>query len=889
MARTCFGLAGAASLALTVAQPACARQQSSGDAIAAWRTGDYDAAISGLQREARAGADARAHIAYARVLMEVGRLDEAERAAKQAVSGELAVALSNTLGEVLYARGNVAEAEAAFRRSIDGGAADDLSARLNLAILEHERGNNAEAMRAFDAFIDVYNGSEQLSPDDLTAVATAVRYLGPTDPELFRDALRAYDEAIAALRDSVDLPSSVWEPRIRLGELFLEKYNSTDAQEAFGEVLSLNPHHPRALLGRARAKYFDGTPEALALVEQALEVNPGLVPARVFLARLRIDFEDYDAALEEAEAALSVNPRSLEALSIAAAVHYLRGDEAEWDAARTRVFEVNPAYAGLYNLVADLAVRQRQYAGAVELASRAVALDSTSWSGWGLLGLNQLRTGEIEAARLSLETAFAGDPYNPWIKNTLDLLDTFEQYRQFDSDRFSFMLHANESELLGPYMTELAEEAYGKLAERYGVRVQTPVRVEVYPSSADFSVRTVGLAGLGALGVSFGNVLAMDSPAARERGEFNWGSTLWHEIAHAFTLAATDHKVPRWLTEGLSVLEERRARAGWGDDIRLEWLLAWKAEKLLPVSRLNEGFVRPQYPAQIGFSYYQASLVAELIETEHGFDAIRRMLAAYREGADDASVFRQVIGVEIEDFDEHFAAHIRQRFGEALKVIRVPEALRDSADFGSVTEMARARTAGPDDLLGQLAEGARLFREERYDQARPFLERAKELFPENTSGGGPYRMLAEIRRNEGDISGAIAELRALTALDENAYEENLQLADLLEAEGDSASAAEVLGRVVYMHPYDVSLHQRLAGLCAASGDWDGAVRARLAIVALRPADAAEALYQLALAHFNAGDHTAARREVLRALERAPGFAEAQELLLRITGSDGEDR
>src|SRR5690606_11472702 len=132
------------------------------------------------------------------------------------------------------------------------------------------------------------------------------------------------------------------------------------------------------------------------------------------------------------------------------------------------------------------------------------------------------------------------------------LLDTYPQYVTKTTPRFALFLHGREAELLELYMSELAEEAYDELSERYGARPETPVRVEVYPSHADFSVRSVGLAGLGALGVAFGNILALDSPAARDPGEFNWGSTLWHEIAHAVTLAASEHRVPRWLTEGIS-------------------------------------------------------------------------------------------------------------------------------------------------------------------------------------------------------------------------------------------------------------------------------------------------------------------------------------------------
>ena len=82
--------------------------------------------------------------------------------------------------------------------------------------------------------------------------------------------------------------------------------------------------------------------------------------------------------------------------------------------------------------------------------------------------------------------------------------------------------------------------------------------LELYPDHDDFAVRVAGLAGIGLLGVTFGYVVAMDSPSGRAAGEFHWGSTLWHEMAHVFTLEATDHRVPRWLSEGISVYEEWR-------------------------------------------------------------------------------------------------------------------------------------------------------------------------------------------------------------------------------------------------------------------------------------------------------------------------------------------
>ena len=123
-------------------------------------------------------------------------------------------------------------------------------------------------------------------------------------------------------------------------------------------------------------------------------------------------------------------------------------------------------------------------------------------------------------------------------------------------------------------------------------------------------------------------MFVMDSPSARKPDKFNWGSTLWHEFTHVITLEMTDHKIPRWFSEGLSVYEERHAFPGWGDRLKLDYLEAIKAKKFLPMAELNDGFIRPKFPEQVLISYYQASLVADFVEEKQGFDAIKKMLHA---------------------------------------------------------------------------------------------------------------------------------------------------------------------------------------------------------------------------------------------------------------------
>jgi tetratricopeptide (TPR) repeat protein len=194
--------------------------------------------------------------------------------------------------------------------------------------------------------------------------------------------------------------------------------------------------------------------------------------------------------------------------------------------------------------------------------------------------------------------------------------------------------------------------------------------------------------------------------------------------------------------------------------------------------------------------------------------------------------------------------------------------------------MARA-DADPGDFAAQLTAGTLLVREGRANEAVPYLERARTLFPEYGGPDSPRWLLARIYRERGDLRQASAELLALTLNDENHYEANVALADLLQQLGDTTGAAAALERTVFIHPYDVAIHARLAGLYAALGEHRKVVRERKAAVGLNPVDRAEALYQLAIAYRNAGDTAAAKREVLRALEHAPSFEKAQELLLAL--------
>ena len=844
----------------------------------ALRTGSYDDAVRLFRGALTSGSPAdraRAARGLGTALATTGRYDEALAALDRAASaGVPAAELATVRGRILRAIGRHGEAGSAFASAVDGGASDGLEARLEQALLWWERGERERSLEALDGFIDAYNSGRARTGAELTAVGTAVRRLGVRTPDLFHDAVLAYEEAIAA-----DLAGV--EPRVRMAELFLDKYDGGEAQTLLGEALAINPRHPDALLAMARAKRFEGSAEASERVEAALAVNPRHARALAFRGLLRLEAGDDDGAAQAAEAALAVDPELVEALAVRGTARYLRGDERAHRADLRAVLAFDPHGGGYLVTGAELATRRGRYQDAVTLAERAVELDSLAWDAWSLLGMNQLRTGRVAEARRTLERAFAGDPFNVWTKNTLDLMDRLAGFVTRTTPRFSLVLHPDEADLLEPYIASVAEEAYEVLSERYGHRPATPVRVEVYPRHADFSVRTMGMPGLGALGVAFGNVLAMDSPSARDPGEFHWGSTLWHEIAHAVTLGATRHRIPRWLTEGISVREERRSRPGWGGATGMDLLAAFQADRLLPLAEIDEGFVRPSYPGQVQVSYAQAGLLVEIIERDHGLAAVRRLLDAYGDGLTTTDAFRRATQASPEAVDDALARHLRDRYAPALAALDDlgPAGQRGDGDVASLARAARAR---PDDLAAQLAAGRALAEAGRGGEAEPYLERARTLFPELTGPGAPDALLADLRLARGDTAGAAEALTRLTTWDETAIEANLRLAALVAA-SDPGAAAEALERAIHIHPFDPEPHARLAELATRLDRPELEVRERRALVALQPVDRAGALYRLALAQRRAGDTRGARRSVMAALEIAPGYGEAQDLLLDLSG------
>jgi Flp pilus assembly protein TadD len=795
----------------------------------------------------------------ARRALAQGRVDDAQALAKSkpANDGDAAAVLAR----VESLRGN----QDGAMRMLEAAAASQPwgDAALELGLLQQRHFGRADA--AAPHLNRVLSRASQIQdPETLFRAARAAQALGRFHDanELFRSAAsRSTDPAI----------ETGW------GELFLETYNLREALQSFQKVMKLDESWAPAYVGFARTLANENPPAAAAAAEQALKIYPGFADAQLFLAELDLDNTRYDSARARIDGVLKNNPSHLDARALLAAIAYVRGDKAAYDAEVGRVLAVNPAFGEVYRVAGDLAARNYRFDEAVALARRATTVEPSNYRAASDLGLHLMRTGDEAEARRVLDRAFKQFPFDKVTFNLLALLDKLEKFEVVQDGDLIFKFHPDEARVLREYAIPLAQEALKKLSAAYQFTPKGPILIEIFPVHDDFAVRNLGLPGLvGALGACFGRVVSMDSPRAKAPGAFSWQSTLWHELAHVITLQMSNQRVPRWLTEGVSVFEEARARPAWGGEMDVPFAIALERGQVLKLRDLNSGFTNPD---TIALSYYQASLLVEHIVATHGEAALRTLVRTYGEGVEGDAAIVKGLGVTIDDLQASFDRTLDKRFASARAALR-DEAKSGSApassDIAALKQFAAER---PGSYRAQILLGAALAKQGDKAAFEP-LERASALLPMAMGDGSPRAIMGRLAEQLGDTSRAIAEYRARLEKENTAIDAARRLAELGAKANDQALISLANERLVELDPFDASGHTGLGRVALRTKTPAVAVREFRVALAIGPPDRASAHCDLAESYLLAGRPADAKREALAALEIAPSFERAQELLLK---------
>jgi tetratricopeptide (TPR) repeat protein len=679
------------------------------------------------------------------------------------------------------------------------------------------------------------------------------------------------------------------EPNLRdtylaSGRLALDKNDFALAAKTFAPAVKKFPEDPDLWFGLAQAYVPSDTEQCLEAIKNTLTYNPHHVRAYLLLAEHHIDSEHYPEADTAIAEALKTNPNSPEAHALRAVLAHLRADTAGELSARAAALKAWPENPAVPYLIGRKLSQKYRFAEGSELQRSALKFDPNFLPAKAQLANDLLRLGDAEQGWKLAEEVQQADPYDVVAYNLVTLRDAIKNFRTLESEHFSVRMDPREAGVYGDGVLSLLERAHATLTKKYGLPLKDKTIVEIFPDQKDFAIRTFGLpGGAGYLGVCFGRVITANSPAARPGSTASWEAVLWHEFCHVVTLTLTKNKMPRWLSEGISVFEERQARGNWGEQMKPRYRAMILGEDLTPVSQLSGAFLRPKTPAHLGFAYYESSLVVEWLIERWGIDKMKRALADLAKGTEINAALAAHFA-PIDKLDAEFATHARalaSNTGAKLDWTKPTP-----ADLASAPAVENYLKEKPNNFNALLDQAQRLLLAKKWKEAKTPLEKLIELYPDQREADSAYSLLARAQRELGETDAEIATLAKLADLASDAVDAFERLTQLFAERKDWSKVVDYASRYTAVNPLNPEPHRLTAQAQEELKHRKEAIEAYSTLLALNPANPADVHFHLArLLHED--KNPSAKRHVLLALEEAPRFRAAQRLLLEIAGKPSD--
>jgi tetratricopeptide (TPR) repeat protein len=351
------------------------------------------------------------------------------------------------------------------------------------------------------------------------------------------------------------------------------------------------------------------------------------------------------------------------------------------------------------------------------------------------------------------------------------------------------------------------------------------------------------------------------------------------------TLQKTRNRMPRWLSEGISVYEERQANPTWGQRMNPRYRQMIVGGELVPVSQLSAAFLRPSSPVHLQFAYFESSLAVEYLIETYGLDILKRVLTDLSVGMPLSESLQRYIG-PLDALDKEFEQYARQRAQQLAPGVtwEKPELTR-----AATSELADWLQKHPTNFWALRRYGKMLVAENRWKDARPVLEKFIELYPDYVGADNGYLLLARVFRHHDDTHNERAVLEKLAARADDVTEVYVRLMELGDREEDWESVVVNAERALAVNPLLPAPHRYLARAAEQMEDAERAIQCYRALLEMDPADPAELHYRLAANLHRTGQSEQARRHVLMSLEEAPRYRDAHRLLLAILAANGSQR
>lgn len=734
-----------------------------------------------------------------------------------------------------------------------------------------------EMLREINELV-TYRGWAYRDPANMVVLGRTALLLG-VDPKQVLEKL--YDKARLA-------DPALRDPYLAAGELALSKHDFDLAAKSFRDGLKRFPKDPEFHYGLARA-FASGErgPMVLAL-NAALKLNANHIPSRLLLANHLIDAEEYEEAEKILDLVHQVNPRHPEAWACHAVIAHLRADAAAEATARQNARQPWPTNPHIEHLIGQKLSLKYRFAEGAAAQRQALKFDPDYLPAKIQLAQDLLRLGEETEGWQLADEVYQKDAYDVSAFNLVNLKDAMGKFQTLTNQHFILRMGAREARIYGRPALELLERAHATLSAKYGLQLKQPVTVEIFPDQKDFAVRTFGMPGNpGYLGVCFGSVITANSPASQAAHPANWQAVLWHEFCHVVTLQLTKNKMPRWLSEGISVFEERQANPTWGQSMNARYRsMILDDDELTPIGDLSSAFMAPKTPLHLDFAYYQSSLVVEFLVGKFGLDSLKRILADLAKGiAINTAIASHT--APLDNLETDFAAFARKRATDLAPSLdwTKPAKPADPDTPPALTLTPPATVSGtnsnPTNYYALNREARELMTAKKWREATVPLKKLITLHPTQTNPGNAYQLLAQAYQRLNETALERETLHRFAALSADAVDAYQRLMDLAAKTNDWREVSTNATRYLAVNPLLAPAHRHLARASEELGHTAQAIQSYQTVLELDPPDAAEAHYRLARLLHRTGD-PAARQHALQAAEESPRFREALSLLLEIS-------
>jgi tetratricopeptide (TPR) repeat protein len=670
---------------------------------------------------------------------------------------------------------------------------------------------------------------------------------------------------------------------LAMAELALNKQDYGLAAETLSKAPKVAENDPRFHYLMALAFADDDRARVAKALAAALKINPRHVDSLLLKADGLIDSERYADATSVLDQVIAVNPSEPRAWAYRAVQAHLRGDGEGEAASRKTALAPWAGNPEVDSLIGRKLAQKYRFAEAAAFQRRALELDAGYLPAKVRLSEDLLRLGDESEGWRLVDEVFAADGYNVTAFNLTTLRDRLAKFRTLEEGGIVVRMDPREADLYGPRVLTLLKRAKGSLCAKYDMTLPSPVIVEIFPEKKEFAVRTFGLPGAdGLLGVCFGRVITANSPASQGENPSNWEAVLWHELCHAVTLAKTRNKMPRWLSEGISVYEEAKQDPAWSRAITPQIRGMILGDELTPLSQLSGAFLAPKSALHVQFAYHESAMAVDFLVQTAGLPALKAILADLGAGKTINQALPERTQMTLDQLDGAFARFARKEVEAVAPGLTWEDV--DLVEDASSTVISEWLKAHPKSFRGRQRLALRLVAEKKWPEAKSALLDLKAVYPQYVGPENVYVLLAAVYKQTFDVVAEHAILEDLATLDGDAAPAFVRLMQMDEAAGNWHGVVRNAYRMLAVNPLIPAPHRHLARAAEQLGRRDEAIAAYRALAQLDETDPAEVHYRLAKLLSLAGKTDEDRREVLKSLEEAPRFLDAHRLLLDLVGA-----